>query len=331
MTRAGAFLGLLLAMTAVAPAARGQDTATAVALFDRGLADMQAGKFETGCPALEESFRLDPLAGVLFTSAECHAQWGAVATAMARYQDYVSRFSRMSPSEQARQRGRDEIAKKRIAELEPKVPLLTLTLPASAPPDTKVSRSGTVLGAPSLGVALPVDPGEHVVVTEVPGAEPRETRFSVEAGERKTVELAIALPDRPPSAPEEQAGPSAPADAAPAGSGPRTAAYVVGAMGVAGLVVGSVSGALALGRKGVVDEHCDGAICDAEGKDAADEGQTFGLVSTIGFGVGVVGVGVAAVLLATSPKSAPAESHGLRPLAAMGPKGAVLGVGGSFR
>ncbi len=293
---------------------------------------MQAGKFETGCPALEESFRLDPLAGVLFTSAECHAKWGQVATSVARFQDYLSRFGRMSPSEQARQRGRDEMAKKRLAELEPQVPHLTLVLPASAPAGTQVSRGGVVLGAPSLGVSLPIDPGEHVVSTRVPGGEPRENRITIAAGERKTVELEISLPDAVVADQGTAAGAVTPAQPDQAAGGANTAAFVIGGVGVAGLVVGSVTGAMALGKKSVVDENCAGAACNAEGKEAADSGQRLGLVSTVGFGVGIAGVGVAAILFATSSK-APAQEKAARwaPAAVIGSDGALIGLVGAFR
>ena len=57
----------LLGMTAIAAPAAAQDVASAEALFDRGLAGMRAGNYEVGCPALSESYRLDPRPGTLFT------------------------------------------------------------------------------------------------------------------------------------------------------------------------------------------------------------------------------------------------------------------------
>jgi hypothetical protein len=62
-----------------------QDVATAEALFNRGFADMDAGRYETGCKAIAASQRLDPRAGTLFTLAVCEAQWGKIATAASHY------------------------------------------------------------------------------------------------------------------------------------------------------------------------------------------------------------------------------------------------------
>src|SRR5262252_4543747 len=103
-----AAFGLLLLST-TSNDARAQDVAVAEALFNRGLADMQAGKFDTGCPAIGESYRLDPRPGTLFTLAECEAKAGHYATAVARYDDYLSLYSRLSADQQAKQKGRDKV------------------------------------------------------------------------------------------------------------------------------------------------------------------------------------------------------------------------------
>ena len=76
-------------------------------------------------------------------------------------------------------------------------------------------------------------------------------------------------------------------------SGRRIATYVVGGVGLAGLVGGGVMGALALGQKGILDKHCgtavgqtDKASCDPTGLDASSNAQSMALGSTIGFAVG---------------------------------------------
>src|SRR5438477_5379956 len=84
-----------------------QDLAAAEALFNKGLADMQAGHYDTGCPSIAESYRLDPRPGTLFTLAECEAKGGKLATAVARYEDYLQLFARLTPDQQAKQKGRE--------------------------------------------------------------------------------------------------------------------------------------------------------------------------------------------------------------------------------
>ncbi|WP_437827415.1 hypothetical protein [Sorangium sp. So ce1153] len=347
-----AVLGLL----ALSAPAAAQDIAAAEALFERGLADMQAGRYETGCKALAESQRLDPQPGTLFTLASCEAQWGRVATAVTRFKDYLAVLDRMTPAEKARQGQRPKVAMQERDRLSPRVPRLALSLPPGAPAGTMVKRDGHELGDAALGIALPVDPGEHLVSVQVPGRPAREQRITIAEGETK--ELALDLPVKEAPAPAAPPAPSpapprppapeispAPApvepDAPSPSAGHRTAVYVAGGVSAAGLVLGGVLGALVIGKKGVIDEHCGEAIqapskaCDDEGYDAAGSGNAMARVSTIAFGVALAGLGAAAVLYWTEPKPAGAAA-GASPrwvsagVLEAGPAGAVLGARGTF-
>ncbi|WP_438008783.1 hypothetical protein WME89_08860 [Sorangium sp. So ce321] len=103
----GYLLSGLLSVAIAAPASAQTDAvAMAESLFVRGRADMLAGRYETGCPALAESHRLDPRPGRLFTLPECEARRGRIATAVARYNDYLALYSRMSEAEQIKQHER---------------------------------------------------------------------------------------------------------------------------------------------------------------------------------------------------------------------------------
>ncbi|WP_437840006.1 tetratricopeptide repeat protein [Sorangium sp. So ce1153] len=321
-------LGAMTLAARAAPA-RAQDVAAAEALFNRGLAEMQAGRYESGCPALSESYRLDPRPGTLFTVAECEARRGRVATAATRYGDYLALYARLTPDAQAKQKGRNKIATQRKAALTPDIPELTLSLPEGAPPGTVVKRDELELGAPMLGVPLPTDPGDHVVTTQAPGGPLTEARISIAKGEKKqiTLEVKAAPPETPAAAapPGAQPPPVTPppppaTDTARRGSWQTTTAFVVGGVGIAGLALGGVMGGLALSKKATVDDNCDGTICNHEGKLAADSSRTFALVSTIGVGVGVVGVGAALVLLLAAPSPPASSASASLPRAAPAPR-----------
>src|SRR5689334_12224252 len=129
-----------LVVLAVSDPAAGQGAADPAALFERGLAEMNAGKYESGCPAIAESQRLDPRAGTLFTLAECEVKWGHIASAVAHYADYLTLFSRMPKDQQERQGQRPKIATSQKAALEPQVPTLTLVVPPDAPRGLVVKR-----------------------------------------------------------------------------------------------------------------------------------------------------------------------------------------------
>jgi hypothetical protein len=313
-------LGLAGLVVAVATPSQAQDLAMAEAQFNRGLAEMEEGRYESGCPALEESQRLDPRPGTLFTLAECEALRGRVATAMTRFQDYMTLFERMTPDQRSKQQGREVIVKKRQAELAAKVPTLTLRAPASPPRGMVVKRGDLVLSSASLGVALPVDPGEYVVVTEAAGLARNEQSVTIQVGEKKAVDLVFGAPL---PADDEGLGPAPGSSGRPddAPSGRRIAAYAVGGVGVAGLALGTITGVLTLGEKSTIDETCTGTVCSQEGLDAADSASTLGLLSTIGFGVGIAGVATAIVLVVTEPSPATAAAL---PRIGAGPEGASV-------
>jgi len=289
--------------------AAAEDTATAGALFEKGVADMEAKHFASACPAIEESQRIDPRPGTLFTLAECVAQWGKVASAVARYQEYVDLVPLLAPQQQARHRDRVAAARAALTKLKPTVPTLTLVLPPSAPAGTTVTRNGETLGSAALGLPLPVDPGAYEIVTRVPGVPERRTTVTLELGDAKRLELELGAPlaqpnvapapPPPVNAGVEKKAPAEPTPAPSSGSGRRTAAYVAGGVGIAGVVVGSVTGILVLGKKQTVNDNCTGHDCNDAGYSAATSGQSLGLVSTISFGVGVAGLAVGAVLLLT--------------------------------
>ena len=310
--------------------ASAQDPAAAASLFETGLSAMQDGRYSEGCPALEESYRLEPLPGVLFTSAECHAKWGKFATAVARYQDYLTVFERLPPTQVVKQRNRNQVAERQIRALSAKVPQLTLILPPSAPANTTVKRDGVVLGAPSLGIALPVDPGEHVLVTEVSGAT-REQRVTLTEGEQQRVVLEVPVAA---AAPEVVLPTTAPSPAHPRteshSRAPTPWFWVAGGVGVAGVATGAVCGALVFAKKSDISGNCRRYACNSEGKQAADSAKTLAAVSTVGFAVGAAGVAVASVLLLTAPKHEKRQAGRLNVTVAADDRSALIALSNRF-
>lgn len=322
MMRKG-ILRLLLAAAWIACSSTvlAQDNAAAAALFEKGLEEMEAGRYSTGCPLLAESFRLDPLPGALFTLAECEAKAGKVASAVAHYDDYLQVYARMTGPQQTKQHGRDKTARDQIEKLKPHVPTLTLVLPADAATNVIIKRNGVAMGLATLRIPLPVDPGKHVITTQFPGGPVHEQQVSIAADEKKTVVLELPPAVAPPAtAPAATAAPTSTApgvaatssanNGADAGLGKsrKTWAYIAGGTGAVGIVVGTIAGVAAMNKKSVVSDNCEGTICTHEGKVAADAGRDLALLSTIGFGVGIAGLATGAVLLLTGKPEPAAQS-----------------------
>lgn len=267
------------------------DPAAADELFREGRAASEQRDYLTACAKFRESNRLDPAVGTLFNIADCEDKLGRLATAWTLFQEVAQRL--------ATDDDRRAIALKRVQALEPRVPRLSVHLAASGRSDVTVRRDGVVLGAASLDTALPVNPGEHVVVVEAPGTQPAQFQSSVGEGERAQIAVSIGAASTDV---EKTSTPSAASGA----HANHTLAYVVGGVGVAGLITGVVAGLLVLDRKSTVNDNCTGHVCNQAGKDAADSGKTLGVVTTIGFITGAVGLGSATYLYVSAP--APSES-----------------------
>ena len=294
-------------------------------LFDKGLADMEAGRYDTGCPALAESYRIDPRPGTLFTLAECEAKRGRIRTAVARYAEYLALHDKLPPHKRAVQLDRAKIAQKQKAGLTPLIPELTLRLSADAPPGVVVERDGETVDPASMGAPIALDPGEHVIVARGPDGAETKVRVTLVPGERRSVSLDVgrAPPPEPAGVPAR-----------------RWAAYATGGLGVLGVGLGVVTGALMISKKGAIEDGCrDGGpgvkICSAEGAAAGESAKTLGTVSTVGITVGAAAVGIGLVLLLTEPKASTARpsamARALSPLLIdAGPGGALVGARGAW-
>lgn len=293
-----------------AAAAQGRDPVAAEALFKQGRTASETGDYKTACAKFYESNRLDPAIGTVFNIADCEEKQGHIATAYTKFQEVLQQ---LTPPDD-----RIPIAQKRLAALAQRVPKLTIRLAAGAPAGTRVSRDQVQLGKASLGTALPVDPGRHVISVSAPGTQPRTVQVDLAEGQQRSIEVAPGAPLASGSTHDQ--GSTAPA----AHSDHRTLGYVVGGVGVAGLAVGAVTGVMVLGKKSVVDNNCDSQKrCNQTGVDAANAGHTLGIVSTTGFIVGGVGIAAGAWLLLSSRKS---ERPSTALIPSAGPTGAALTV-----
>lgn len=335
---------LTLAQAGPAKAAPPGGSAPGAAEFDYGLAEMQAGRYGAGCPALAESYRLDPRPGVLFTLAECENQWGKLASALTHYEAYLDIFDRMTPGQKSRQRGRDKIAVTQRDALRRDVPRLAVAAAASAPPGSTLFRDGVALSEPSGGELTPVDPGDHQLLLKTPSGTTKEVTVTLERGDVRRIEIPAPEPEPPPPvvppppAPAPAPPASAPTSATSAASvdegttsGRRAVLYSALAVGIVGVAVGGISGAIVLTKKSTIDAHCVNAVCDSpDSASTANSAKTFGTMSTIGFAVGGAGLATAFVLWLTEP-SRPEKGKALRvaPFATAG-VGGGLGASGRF-
>ena len=100
-------------------------------------------------------------------------------------------------------------------------------------------------------------------------------------------------------------------------TGLRTAGFIAGGVGFAGLVVFGVTAGLLADYNATVVKSCDAnKTCNQAGFDAAEAGKTLGPVNAAGLVVGALGLGIGVTLLVLSPS--PKSSTSLRVTTAPG-------------
>jgi hypothetical protein len=294
-------------------------------VFDRGVADMLAGRFDTACADIEKSYHLEPLPGVMFTLAECFAGAGKTASALSRYADFRTLLTSLPSERRLAFDERERLAIARSQELARNVPDLTIRVSKRAP-DEVITLNGEALDAAAFGAPRRLDPGTYLVRAEAPGRKAWERSLTVENGEHQRIGV-------PALSPLRTAPPPPTTSPKPNGSSRPTWVYVSGGVGIAGMVVGISAGALALARKNDVDRHCPANECDATGLHAVDAGRSAAMASNIGFGVGAVGLAGAAVgwWLSSASRQPGTRSGRLVPQMLVSPTGAQLSFGGDFQ
>jgi hypothetical protein len=287
--------GVLFALPSLLFSAHGRaedsrDPAAAEELFRQGRAAAQRKDFSTACAKFRESNRLDPAVGTVFNIADCEEKLDRLATSWTLFQEVEQRLPRDDD--------RRAIATERARSLEARVPTLSIHVVHSERTDFVVRRDGVVLGAASLDTPLPVDAGEHLVVVEAPGTESAQYTSHVVDGDHASLDVSVGSAVRVAQQPAVIAA----TETQPAGARPsHTAAYVAGGVGVAGVITGVAAGLIALTKKSTVDTQCPEKQCTKTGLDAVDAGKTFGVISTVGFIAGGLGLGAATYLFLSAP------------------------------
>jgi tetratricopeptide (TPR) repeat protein len=152
----------------------------------------------------------------------------------------------------------------------------------------------SVDGVPVSGESLQLDAGDHALRASAPGYVDAEQQVRVLPADLTRAVLALAPVAASASDPV----------ATRSDSTQQTAAWIVGSIGVAGVIVGSIFGVRSILKHNESDRYCgkDGCI-DPRGVSAMDAARSAGDVSTVAFVAGGLALGVGTVLLLTSPSN----------------------------
>jgi hypothetical protein len=276
----------------------------AVLLFEEGRKLLGEQKYAEACLKLSESQRLSPGVGTLLNLGKCYEALGKTASAWTSYKEAAFLGKKLNDAE------RVPYAEQSAAALEPRL---------------TVKRDDQDVGKGAFDTPIPVDPGDHLIEATAPGYSVWATH-AVTNKEGQT--FTVTIPALVPKSPDELA-----AESAGSSSALRPAAYAVGGIGAAGLVVGAIFGGLAVSASSKVKSECPNNICKAADQGDLSSANTKALVSTVGLSVGGAALATGVVLFVLSRPSAKKDEAG-RPAASLvpsfGPQGGSLSLVGRF-
>jgi hypothetical protein len=289
-------LALLLLLAPFAAHAQ-EDATLAEALFQDARRLMTAKKYDEACPKFEESQRLAPKLGTLLNLATCHDKQGKTGSAWGEYTKAISLAKESGETE------RVDYARQALEALEPRLTKLVVEVPEPVT-GIEVLIDDRAIGKAAWRTPIPLDPGKHEVIARAPGYATWSESITVEAGPAtQTVRV-------PPLAATGDAFATIDDDEGGGLSGMSIAGIVVGLVGVGAIGAGSYFGVETLNKQSDSEDHCDGTLCDQEGVDLREDGQTSATVSTVLFAVGLaaVGTGVTLLILGASDSDDEAEA-----------------------
>jgi len=310
--RAAALCFVISALSAAPATAAASDPALAQTLFDQARSLMNERRWAEACPKLEESQRLDPAGGTALHLAVCREQEGKIATAWALYRDALSLAKRDGRKDRAK------AAQERIDALGPTLPRMKLTVAdaTAALPKLTITRDDVEMSRVLWDEVLPVDPGRVTVVARAPGKRSFTTVVHIPKHPGVTTIDVPVLEDEGAPGSEGHAAAGDARSATDAGGTQRVIAYSIGGLGVVGVALGSVFGAMSMGDRATVKAQCrppEFKLCTAVGFEAGESALRNGDISTVAFVAGGVLLTGGLVLYFTAPRGAVALTPTLGP------------------
>lgn len=264
--------------------------------FERGRGLLGQGDFAGACNAFEESYALDAAPGTQLNLGICHEKQGQFVAAVTHYKNAAAAFGKSAASARAD-------AEKRAAEAERMVALIIVKRSPNLPADARISINGRQLKTEELEQPMRIDPGPVEMSVDADGFERNVTPIRAESGmQSEAIAVQGARLSTKTVVKTEVRNGLHPL---------RTAGFVVGGIGVASLVVGGITGILAMGQASIYRDACNRSVtpnvCDQRGYDAAQQLKTLAPLSTITVIAGGVLVAGGVTMILLAPKTSSAE------------------------
>lgn len=274
------------------------DKATARDLFGQGQDALKANDCEAAAERFERADKLYSAPTIRVGLARAYVCLGQFVKGREKYNLVIR--EKLPADASGAFKNAVEDAKKEITGLDSKIGYVSITIEGPTVP--KVTIDGENVPVAALGVNRPMDPGEHVVKADANGFKPAEVKVTVTAQQVTPVALRLeADASETPDDDDDDDVTVTPGDAA-SGDTLRLVGFIGIGVGAAGLILGGVTGGLALGKHGDLTDACgEDGMCPADQQENLDDFNTFGTVSTIGFIAGGVIAAAGLVLVLVAP------------------------------
>jgi len=273
------------------------DIAQARDLFNDGRRLRERGDLPGALEKLKAAYALAPTPIIGLELGHAYEQMSELVEAREAYLA-IGRMSVLR-SETGRSAKAREEAERLAGGLRARIPSLTVHITGAEASTVTVTIDGAALPSNALLAPRPVNPGKHEVVASAAG-RPSVTRTAdLAEAETKVVELDVG-------AGVAATAPTAPLNVTPSaspvprgGQGPGPLVYTGFGLAAAGIVVGSITGVVAMSKASSVKQACSGLDCPVSVDGDLQTGRTLGNVSTASFivaGVGIVAGAIGLVL-----------------------------------
>ncbi len=265
------------AQTAQPTPSAGGGTVEARQHYDRGVKLYEEEDYRAALIEFKRAYEIAPNVAVLFNIGQSYYELLDYANALTTFEKYQAEAGNDIPPAKKTQ------VNSEVEELRGRVARVTVTVNV---PAAEIFVDDVSVGKSPMNLPLLVSAGRRKITAQKAGRQTAIKTVEAAGGDQLTVQLDLteAIGPAQPSGPTTR---TEPANYLPAYIGLGVAAVGVG--------VGTIFGAIALGNKSDLDSQCQNKTCPNADQDSISTLSRNATISTIGFAVGVIGVGVAVV------------------------------------
>jgi len=241
--------------------------------FQQGVKYFDEQDYRAALIEFKRAYELSPRWPVLYDIGQTQYQLLDYASALGTLERYLAEGGAKIPAD------RKEKVESDVAELRRRVAKVTIVTNVAG---AEISVDDVVVGTTPLAAPVIVSAGRRKFSATKAGAPPLVQYVDLAGGDVRELTLTLSV----------EAGPTPGTTTTTTTRGNSTIAWFGFALAGAGVAAGSVFGLLALGKRSDLDGVCNDKACPVGSQSNIDAMSRDATISTISFGVAVVGLGI---------------------------------------